>query len=756
MLKSLEINGFKSFGKKAELSFTSQISGVVGPNGSGKSNVAEAFRFVLGEQSMKSMRGKKGEDLIYNGGSGGSRLNRANVRLTFDNSRKLFQIDFPEVTIERVVHRDGVNEYFINGSSVRLKDVAELLAQARIGASGHHIISQGEADRILSASTKERREMVEDALGLKVYQYKKEESERKLAKTEENMKQVESQRRELAPHLKFLKKQVERIHEARSLKEELCKELVAYLARERVYLAHSRTNLETEESFAKTRSAELEARLSQAQSLIAVSNGKDALSEALSSAQQKVRDARSHISQVQVELGRIQGEIKSVKRLKERQEQELAKDVPIPLSRVKRSVVLMSERQRELLRSESLDDLRRGVTELVEEVSRIVEEYSSHATPQATAELISEIAKLETCEVDLVAKISELEKVLSEAEGQYQKVTLEIEADKDSKRDAEKEMITLTSLQREAAQAQSALAARKGMLLEEEASFKREVEEGRVLVGRQVYEYETLVLSDEAGVPVPLETIATEDRRVQIERRRQVERKKLKIEDMGAGGGVEVEREYKETSERDEFLTKELTDLRVAKESLETLIADLEEKLTGAFKEGLGKINEQFGAFFKLMFGGGEGKLAVSREERRARPVYDLNGDEVVDAEAPVEVFEGVEIEVSLPRKKIKGLHMLSGGERALTSIALLFAISQVNPPPFIILDETDAALDEANSRKYGDMIESLAKYSQLIVITHNRETMSRAGIIYGVTMSQEGHSRLLSISFDQGSIFAK
>ena len=117
---------------------------------------------------------------------------------------------------------------------------------------------------------------------------------------------------------------------------------------------------------------------------------------------------------------------------------------------------------------------------------------------------------------------------------------------------------------------------------------------------------------------------------------------------------------------------------------------------------------------------------------------------------------EGVDIDVSLPRKKIKGLTMLSGGERALTSIALLFAISQVNPPPFIILDETDAALDEANSKKYGDMIENLSKYSQLILITHNRETMSRAGIIYGVTMGADGISKLLSIKFEEAVKVAK
>jgi chromosome segregation protein len=154
------------------------------------------------------------------------------------------------------------------------------------------------------------------------------------------------------------------------------------------------------------------------------------------------------------------------------------------------------------------------------------------------------------------------------------------------------------------------------------------------------------------------------------------------------------------------------------------------------------------------MFGGGSAKIEVAQiEKRKAKKDEDLENTEADTEEANE---EGVDIAVTLPRKRIKGLDMLSGGERALTSIALLFAISQVNPPPFIILDETDAALDEANSKKYGDMIEELAKYSQLILITHNRETMSRAGIIYGVTMGRDGVSKLLSIAFNEAVAVAK
>src|SRR3569832_777342 len=132
--------------------------------------------------------------MIWNGSQSTPRGNRASVKLVFDNSDRSLGLDFDQVQLERSVNRDGSNEYSLNGSQVRLRDISELLSGANIGSSGHHIISQGEADRILSASSRERREMIEDALGLTAYLYKREEAQRKLGKTEENMQQVESLR----------------------------------------------------------------------------------------------------------------------------------------------------------------------------------------------------------------------------------------------------------------------------------------------------------------------------------------------------------------------------------------------------------------------------------------------------------------------------------------------------------------------------------------------------------------------------------
>ncbi|MEX2010411.1 MAG: hypothetical protein WD874_01240, partial [Parcubacteria group bacterium] len=318
----------------------------------------------------------------------------------------------------------------------------------------------------------------------------------------------------------------------------------------------------------------------------------------------------------------------------------------------------------------------------------------------------------------------------------------EIEEEKDSSRDAERSVFRIMAEQNENIYKLNLIKSEEENLRLIEEELTREREEVAHIVGVDALHYEK--------VTAPL------DRGEMDSKMKQIERLKIRLEDAGFVGNEEIRKEYKETSERDEFLSKELADLEKSAESLKILIKELEDRLSHEFSTGLEKINKSFGELFSQMFGGGEAHLTLTKDKRKKVEVI-LEGESVDDEDDEEEVIEeGLDIQVSLPRKKIRGLMMLSGGERALTSIALLFAISQVNPPPFIILDETDAALDEANSKKYGDMVEKLSEHSQLILITHNRETMSRAGIIYGVTMSSTGVSKLLSIEFDQAVEIAK
>jgi chromosome segregation ATPase len=752
-LKSLELSGFKSFAKKSTLQFNSPISAIVGPNGSGKSNIAEAFRFVLGEQSFKSMRGKKGEDLIFNGGKNSPRANRANAKVTFDNSDRTLDIDFNEVSIERIVHRDGINQYLINGSEVRLRDIIELLSGAHIGASGHHIISQGEADKILNANLRERRAMVEDALGLKIYQYKKEESQRKLEKTEENIKSVESLRREIAPHLKFLKKQYERLEKAEQMKEELKTVYREYLKREENYLNKEKENLEEKKKAPQAELAGLEKESVRAKEILARTKEKDSRGERIADTEGKLKLVRAEKDVLTREAGRIEGEIsyleKNIKKQKENKNQVEQKMVYLrDLEELRKTIDQFAAEAEKKTDAGAIKSLIFKIRDLFK---NFIESNRTKREEANVQDLENELADLHNQKKEVDQKLQKQISEETKLNQDYLRLKDEVEKGKDSSLEAERKLLQIMAHQNELHAALNLLKGTEEKLTLEEADFKRELGEAAALLGREISDYRSLSLS-----------AMEEPRSEQLERRRYIEKIKIRLEEAGSGGGQDIIKEYKEAEERDQFLARELEDLGKSATSLQQLISELEERLDVEFKEGVRKINEEFQKFFALMFGGGRASLEISREPIRARrrnlreALEDMEVDIESEEEAEEESPEGIDINVSLPHKKIKGLVMLSGGERALTSIALIFAISQVNPPPFLILDETDAALDEANSRRYGDMIENLSKYSQLILITHNRETMSRAGVIYGVTMGGDGLSKLLSIQFEEAVVVAK
>jgi chromosome segregation protein len=753
-LKSLEISGFKSFAKKASLQFTSSITGIVGPNGSGKSNIAEAFRFVLGEQSIKSLRGKRGEDMIWNGGGDAAgtvgRANRASVKLIFDNTQRIFPgIDFDEVAIERVVHRDNSNEYILNGSQVRLKDIIELLAGAHVGATGHHIISQGEADRILSASIRERREMIEDALGLKIYQWKKLESIRKLERTEENMKQVESLRREIAPHLKFLKKQVEKVEKAELMRRELVQLYKEYFAHEEFYIKTNKDRLHNELSGPRKELSDLDHLLEKAKNILTSSKNKDSKSNDVIAAEKALSDIRNEKDVITRELGRIEGEISANERAIEREKSKI-KDQKL-------KTVYLSDVEEVIGRIESfssIEDIKKLFSDVVQTLREFVARHKDINDSAFIDQATDDINKLKKEKENLESKLEKLGQREQKETGEYNELKQQIEKEKDTNREAEKEVFRIIARQNEVRSVISLFQNQLQVILHDEDLFKKELGEAGIIIGREATEYQAAL---------------TEKSRNDQERiKRDIEKIKIRLEDSGGSGGAEIMKEYKETEERDVFLAREIGDLIKAKEELNKLIADLDMRIDFEFKSGILKINTEFQRFFALMFGGGKAELTVVKESKRKKrsEIEELSqaisgtdleaGMSDLEEEMEESGPEGLDVNINLPRKKIKGLVMLSGGERALTSIALLFAVSQVNPPPFIILDETDAALDEANSKKYGDMIEELSKRSQLILITHNRETMSRAGIIYGITMGSDGASRLLSIAFEEAMQVAK
>ncbi len=750
-LQQIEIAGFKSFAKKATLSFSAPVTAVVGPNGSGKSNVVEAFRFVMGEQSMKSMRGKSGADLIFRGGAGTPKLSRASVSITFDNSDKVFVFNtgdvkspvlFDTVTFSRELFADGTSKYSMNGTEIKLKQMVELLSSVNIGTSSHHIISQGEADGILRANAKDRREILEDALGLKIYHHRIKESESKLAKTQETLKEVQLLRRELAPHLTFLKKQVEKIEKGQAIRDELQGALVRFLSTEKSHLEKEESRIKDATSLIEKQKSGLE------KSLAGLPDQGDTTSSDIISEIEKQKSSLSSLDEtrrsVEQKIGRLEGMIEAHRSFSQNQlplvdggpsisfapteYSQLLSDIEFFVISIKNATNL------EMVQS-ALEKLSPLIERLKARQPQNISSIKSNSSLPEIKETVLELESLQKELAPLITKEQEVQKLISSLE-QKREQTLRASATSTESR------YRLVSDIKQCEAELQILAVTKGAFVERKENFDQEIKEAGFLFGAS-FLHKLDGSNSQEGIDLH-------------DLKRGIDRLKIRLEEH-SGIGHEVVDEYKSTVERDVFLSREFTDIESSVKNLESLIIDLKKNLDEQFTAGVGTINERFSEFFKTMFGGGSAFLSITIEKGRKKKMTEEDGD-VYPAEGGEEQgFErGIEVHVNLPEKKVKELQMLSGGERSLVSIALLFAISQVNPPPFLVLDETDAALDEANSRRYGDMVERLSGYSQLIVVTHNRETMSRAGVLFGVTLGSDSGSKLLSIKFDEAVKVAK
>jgi chromosome segregation protein len=268
MLKRLELIGFKSFADKTRFDFAPGLTGIVGPNGSGKSNVVDAVRWILGEQSAKSLRGGEMADVIFNGSSSRKSLGMAEVSLVFDNTRRLINLDADEVQLTRRVYRDGTGEYLINGQAARLKDFKEMFLGSGAGAGGYTIIAQGRVDELLQASTKDRREIFDEAAGISRFKARKQETLRKLAAAEANLTRSQDRLDSLDAQLRTLRMQAAKAQKFREYSDRLrdlrvavglreYRDLTAALDAEQASLAHLQATL----TGANQRTSELEQRL---------------------------------------------------------------------------------------------------------------------------------------------------------------------------------------------------------------------------------------------------------------------------------------------------------------------------------------------------------------------------------------------------------------------------------------------------------------------------------------------------------------
>lgn len=741
-LKKLEIYGFKSFAKKTILEFEPGITSVVGPNGSGKSNIADSLRWVIGEQSMKMLRGKKSEDVIFAGSEARARLGGAEVMIYFDNSDHRMPLDYEEVVIGRRLYRDGREaEYLINGSPMRLLDIQELLAKSGFGTTSYHVIGQGMIDQLILGGPAAIKELIEEASGVKPYYLKREKALRRLERTEANLAQVRALVAEIEPRLRSLRRQTRKLERRVEIESALREAQVLHFNQAlrgiAVQLAEIRAKSQVFDNQIRELSLELK-KLSadiDLQEKETVSGGSNYLK-----LQERLTALFAAKNKLLEEQAVARGRFKSLR--------ERGAGAPkIDLGALRKNLEETYSELRAFFAEATGGQLdskkwRARSEKLSQMFEALLAEFDQD---QAVHDQQTKLASEEQVLANLEKEIAKLASQIAEAE---QELKTEIKTEQERKA----QLFVKERLERnkqetlvKTAEAKNFLAVEEAKLLTREEALR---EEARLALGANFTEL--LETSGSAPIPVGLiEKIASLKKQLEMI------------------GGVDdlVVQEHRETEARYEYLTDESADLEKGIKDLRTAVTQLDEVIKKEFHEAHGRISEKFTEYFRLLFGGGRAGMTILRAARR--PAEDQTesgeGDEPSSA-APLPVsaeeprgpeITGIEIRAVPPGKKLGGIAALSGGERALTSIALLCAILATFPSPFVVLDEVDAALDEANSVRFGKILGTLAHKTQFITITHNRETMRQSHTLYGVTMGEDGVSKVLSLKLQEAAAYS-
>ena len=441
-LKRLELQGFKSFADRTVLEFKSGITSVIGPNGSGKSNISDAIRWVLGEQSMKSLRGSKSEDVIFAGTQARKSLGFAEVSMVIDNSDGKLPIEYSEVTVTRKIYRSGETGYFINKVPCRLKDVLELFMDTGIGKDGYSIIGQGKIDEILSNKSEDRRKIFEEAAGIVKYRTRKAESEKKLEQTKLNLLRINDILSEIETNIEPLKMQSEKAKKYLDLREELKNiEVGLFLHNISEYKEKLEKIVEDIKIVEEQNASENEKMQNLQKAKEELKNSIDEITSKIEEMQNLSFESTNKIEKINSEIGiskeRIQNnnvnserllkEIEEVKQriteLEEEQKQKLSKKENLATSREKFQKEL-DEKQKEL---EELTKKLSAKELEIEEKKKNIEKNTDEKY-----ELISEISSLDT-------NLENIEKREKAAKAEIQSLTLEIDSTRNDKQEKSKD-----------------------------------------------------------------------------------------------------------------------------------------------------------------------------------------------------------------------------------------------------------------------------------------------------------------------------
>lgn len=806
-LRRLELAGFKSFADRTRLDFEPGVSAIVGPNGSGKSNIAEAIRWVLGERAGRSLRATSTDNLIFAGMEKiKAAASMAEVTLTLEGKGDKVA---ERLIISRKLYRSGESEYRLNGRKALARDIAKLLAEAGFGTSSYTVIGQGMVEGLIIASPAERKLLFEEASGIRAFELERSQTILKLRQAEAQIGTLRQQSRELTPERDRLKEQVDRLARRRETSRELqvlrgqfIRAQLHQIASDRNMLLKRKQDVLSQQKQLHARAKLLDKRalqLAQERDK-ARTRQQQALStlELLQSSRNQLSD---QIAEQQVKLGVLsaaQTETSQSQEDRSERKQQLAerlKDLHRQLERQTKvadvqagKIELHNQKVRELtrqltklrqaLKSNQLSDhlsqalglvklllqqmgthepiqrdrLRLVLHKLIRTV-KLAHDADLSAAPEQIVKLQQQISREMSRREDVVEKqtaeiikqrsleldIHTLERELERLEVQTKTLDAQPETtevtrleaalksllDKRSKLDSEHEAARklLTELGGDSTTDQVELAREQEEIRGQALQLERELE----LLESQVNE---LGRRDQEVVQQaklwqiskqPSHDHSTKEGGVDRERLLQLEAELTLIGEIDEG----LVAAHQELADRVTYLDRQADDLEQAVADIQKALQELDRRIATTFATNFKKINTIFGQEFERLFGGGEAKIELTK----------LDDDQY-----------GIEISVRPPGKRLGLLSALSGGEKTLAAIALLTAILRVNPSPFVMLDEVDAALDDHNATLFCETLRLLARHSQILVITHNHETMVHADKLYGVTASPKRASTVVAV----------
>ncbi len=767
-LKSITLKGFKSFPERTHLEFSPGVSVIVGPNGCGKSNITDGVLWALGEQSPLAVRGQSMQDVIFAGGRDRSARGAAEVEVVIDNSDGAAGSEFSEISVTRKLDRSGDGGYRLNGARCRLSDVTEALSDASLGREMHSVIGQGKVEAIVLSKPRDRRMLIEEAAGLGKHRKRRRRAQLKLERTRSNLDRAFDVEREARTRLRPLRQQANAA-ETHARLERQSSELHLRLLGDR--LSAGGGDLASAEGVAR------KAR-----------DARDGVEAKLAEANERRSKVERRLAERDRERTAVWGELTALRaaheRLGARTESIAGREAELRAAVERRRAVLgtlaaelrATERDAEATLARELESARDSLADASEGIAAALDagDVESRLTALARVRTGSERATRSARRAeDMLGhrrQDSLEQRVESEAELSEALATLCVALA--SARDAVGTRAAAVEERVVGAQAGDELALELRECSRVEADLHGELR----LIGERVTEAEVRAASlrerrEEAAaewgrivaklelVPAPEPAALEDDERAAVEA--SIERLIRRREQLGPVNPL-AEGEYEQAKEHVGELEAQREDLERALTELAKLIRQTDREITAAFEETFAAAGENFSELIEHMFPGGAGRLRMVEAQKPERILGGAEPEEAGGAgteergvgsetEEDLEVEEedpadwaGVEIEVTPAGKATRRLSLLSGGEKSLVALAFVFSVFLARPSPFYILDEVEAALDDANIDRFLQLVRRFSDRAQFVIVTHQKRTMDAADVLYGVSM-KDGVTKVIS-----------